>query len=57
MARSAIALALLVVILLCAGWTAGPRERTVQVAYPVFPGLCMMDGSWAALFTAHAGKV
>jgi sugar lactone lactonase YvrE len=57
MAQPAIATALLVVILPCAGWTVSAPARTVQVDYRVFPGLAEMDGSWAALLAASDSKV
>lgn len=57
MARSVIAVALLVVILPRTGWTVGAPTRTVRVDYRLFPGLTKMDGSWAALFAASDSKV
>lgn len=55
--RAASILALLPVILARPGWLGDATAQTVQVEHRVFPGLSMMDGSWAALFAAGDGKV
>lgn len=47
----------ILVLLLAATFCSATERKSITVDFRIFPGLAEMDGNWAALRTAHDGKV